>query len=152
MAGYTSISASEYKGLLNKIADLERISILQSKNLAAALKEKNNAIERALKFEKAAKDLQDELRTTRQRLAAADIPPALKPVFRVGQIVRINGSDGAFFGYHKIIAWRPSPSSHAKIVYDFESAKGYDRGRSENWLNGTGEQYLTALDEGDYNG
>ena len=158
MAGITTMNTSDYQKLLNELNGLKRVSEFQSTRLAQALrekndalKEKNDAIKRALNFEQIANELERRARIAEQRLAAYDIPPVPpppQPKFRVGQIVRVE-SDGQFFGYHKIIAWRyHSISDLDPIVYDFEPTKH----QSPNWLDGTGEQYLAALEKGDYNG
>jgi hypothetical protein len=164
MAGLIYVNKEEFEKLQDdsrKLAHLTVISLSQSKNLAQALKEKNDWQARAENLHSGAYDLgvNDGKATVISEVTywkgraeyaekkLADIPPAPKPLlpkYHIGQVVRLIGGDGTSHGYHKIKAWHPYTGScpGTKIVYDFEPIP-----RVKVNYDGTGEEYCYALSE-----
>jgi hypothetical protein len=128
----------------NKFEALAVISEKQSKALAEALKIKNEALDMYAAQSASNSEMGREI--VRLQAELQKLNP--RPKFKVGQVVRLTGSNGGFFGYHKIKSWFPgSPFAQPgdRILYDFEPEHATGNSR----YDGTGEQYLIAVTEGE---
>lgn len=124
-----------------RVEHLEEISKSQSKHLAEALKIKNDALASASAQSDTIQHLRQEI--TRLQGELNRFQP--KPKFKAGQIVRITGSSGEFYGYHKIKNWTLHPNTGDLVRYNFEP----ESKNSIHRFDGTGEQYLIAVTPGE---